>query len=297
MRRLLIGLVFCSIQVRAEVRLIEAYGDSLTQGLFSHSTIEKPDKKEIANTLRDFSMFYLTKDQVHIKQYLRPDLSWVSEVARRLGEAYGLKQAVPVRNRAVFGSVAKDLIKQVSREWPEYNEVLAFFLIGHNEICDVVGTEAEYVAKFRREYLEALHAWDRTHQGSTALLIPMLPVHQAYLRMHEYVWYQEKNEKLTCTKLWQLFGYCPKFTTWTKQGKIESSIAPIENALNQELKYIASEMTFSTKSGNQFLTLDPTLFSKPTLGAEFYAYDCYHPSLTGQKAVAGAVYRATFERP
>ncbi len=290
-----LGLWFGAVQsTAAQVTLIEAYGDSLTEGLFSQTSLTKPDRKEVADALRDFSLFYLTKEKKYIVPYLRHDLSWVSHLATRLGKSYGLSKPVPVKNFAVAGSQAVDLVKQVARPIPEYNPTVAFFLIGHNDLCDIVGTEWEYVAKFRREYLDALKIWDRTHQDSTAILLPMLPVHYAYERMLDYVWLQEKNEKLTCMSLWRLFGYCPKFNVMAKNGTMKANISPMENALNNELKFIASEMTYTTFTGNRFVTVDPNLFQKPMSGPEFFGFDCYHPSNAGQQAVSSAVYNTLF---
>lgn len=290
----IVALALLSSHAHSEqIQRFEAYGDSLTEGLFSYSLLQKTKPKDVAKVLSDFAMFYTTNDKSHIQYHLRPDIAWLQSIAVRLGHKYGLAKPIPTRNNAVSGAVVADLVKQVKRA-PEYTPVVAFFLIGHNDLCDASKlTESEYMEKFRREYLEALNAWDRTHQNSTAILLPMLQVHQAFETMHSYVWHQTEKEKLTCSNLWTLFGYCPRFVELAKQQKLAPLVEPIENAMNGSLRNLATEMQIATTGNNSYVTVDPNLFKIP-FAPEFFALDCYHPSITGQLMVGDVAYSALF---
>jgi lysophospholipase L1-like esterase len=298
MRRLLIFIVFLGLAkssladptpVKDGVDLrLEAFGDSLTAGFLSGTTLTAaPPLPEISDIISDMALFKLIKNPAVLVKLHRPDLAWPQLLAQLEGKR--LSARVSVDNQAVSGAHVANLVSQVSRVRVSNETTQAYFFIGHNDLCNNPKEVTSLVGELINHYRVGLEAWDKTHEGGTAYLIPVAAIQDVYEVLHGYKWYTGPKVNYTCEDSWdKLFPYCRSYHRLYKTGKLEEYLIPRVRGINQGLEKLAEEWDRRSLRKNHFRFLKD--FDRLSFRPEFFAVDCYHISPAVQRAIAEALY-------
>src|SRR5688572_18811663 len=127
--RLVAALTLGSTAMAADLRM-ETYGDSLTAGFLSHtSVLDAPPLTQIEKIMSSLALFKITKNISHLEKHETRSFAWPALVGKSLSEDLELV------NLAVSGAKSPELLKQVTKAGETKTKTIAFFFIGHNDLC------------------------------------------------------------------------------------------------------------------------------------------------------------------
>jgi hypothetical protein len=102
-----------SISSRADSRVLEAYGDSLTAGFLSNTDLTAPPNLDgVSQIMSDLVMYKMTSNPKYLEPHQKPELAWPQVLAGLLANEMG---PLTVGNYAVSGAHTSDLLSQVQR--------------------------------------------------------------------------------------------------------------------------------------------------------------------------------------
>ncbi len=265
---------------------IEAFGDSITAGFVSDtSAVDAPPLKEVSHLVSDLAMYFVTKDRRYVDPLQKKDLAWPSVVAAELGKQLG--QALTVENLAVSGSRIADLSKQVEKIQGNVIGSRSFFFAGHNDLCHTNGGPEVFTQNFTREYTKALTYWDEHHTQSVAYIIPVADIHRVYRKMQGFVWFHGGDGKYSCNDSWEkLFPYCRANYHRLQANTLEDYFIPRLGAINSAIEQVVHDFNEKSTRNRYYFLSD---VRNMTLDTNYFAVDCYHLSVEGQKHLADGV--------
>ncbi len=280
------GLVLLQTLSLAQNIVIETYGDSITAGLLSYTNItQKNELSEVSRILSDFAMFKLTKNRDFLIKHEKTEIAWPTLLANHLKTDL---VDYEIRNYALSGARSDSMLEEVKKAALPKDEVIAFFFIGHNDLCHNKGSEEDLARDFSRNLKEALIEWDQKHFGARAYLISLAEIQHLYSTLSGVTWYEGSKGKYKCEDNWEnLFPYCPSFFKKYKQGTLDEYIQPRLRAVNSELDKLSEEFKSSSRR-NQYFRLG--MAEGSTFRKEYFAIDCYHLSQEGQQFVADQIF-------
>ena len=285
-------LLFLSFSSYAGPNLsIEAFGDSLTAGLISHTQLTAPPPlKELGGILSSLALFKVTKNYDYLQELQRPNLAWVAHIAKRLAD---LGYETKIENHSVSGAQSVDLARQVreSRAQPTApaDHGTAFFFVGHNDLCNTDDSPTALANRMESSYREALRHWNERHRNSQAFIIPVSEMQRLYPALAEYVWLEAGTSKYSCSTSWAtLFPMCKHLYRKYTQGKLSEYLTPRIQAVNSKLRALAEGGTSGLTSENSLHYVD--VHDVP-FGPEHFAIDCFHLSSVGQTKLGEAVFQ------
>jgi len=270
--------------------VIEAYGDSLTAGFLSGTSLTAPppnrgvtaDDLSISKLLHDMLLYRITGDTSLLVPEHWPQLAW-PQVLSELEQTSS--HAISVHNEAISGAEIKDLMGQVQGAPVNRRKTQAFFYIGHNDLCNTSMTPDEQAQSYYEQYAAALQYWDQNHQNSEAILVPLLDLSRVFTLLDGYVWYKGPEATYDCDFSWtRLFPYCPSYLPMYKKGELPGYVQPRVEAMNQELHTLAEQMEEKSTGSNHFSVLDHVYDQQ--FSPDYFAVDCYHLSAVGQQTIA-----------
>lgn len=274
----------------AEPLKLEAFGDSLTAGFLSDTSLVNPKPfSELGPLLQELAFGFIQKDRSILKKYEANEKAWPHLLSKLL-ERNGIEVS-EVKNLAISGSRSSGILDQVRSEGKVTQPAWAFFFVGHNDLCHVKGEESELVAGYQNHLEKALLEWENNHNNSVVFLIPTGPIHQLYPVLENTPWTSSSSKVFQCQDAWmKYFPYCPSFYIRYKRGELESYLRPRGEALNRTLENMAEVAQKQTQKNNRYFYLESG-WPLP-LRPEYFALDCYHIAEAGQKVFAQNVYDA-----
>jgi len=289
------SFIFCFVvslglvSTGAVARTMETYGDSLTAGFLTNTNVTNaPSLKVISDIYSDLAMYKVSGDKKYIAPYEPPELGWPFAVARLLES---VADPITIKNFAVSGAKTVDLIGQVGRNGVTLAPTMAFFFMGHNDLCEAKGTPEEIGRTYAATFERALIQWNRNHRDSAAYFMPVGDVHRVFETLKGYVWHDGPVKKYACEDSWtRYFPYCPKYGRLHKEGKLREYLQPKIQAMNDALERLAFDWD-KKGAGNRFHYLKD-LHDSP-YQENFFAVDCFHLSHEGQKALAERIAHKT----
>jgi lysophospholipase L1-like esterase len=269
--------------------VIESYGDSLTVGFLSNTDVTShPPLSLIGQIYTDIAKWKIEQDPKYIAPYTKPENSWPVQLANQMA---GAGPAPVVYNRAVSGSRSADLLKQVQSLTAPDGSAIAFFFMGHNDLCTPSTDTVDGIANnFQANYDRAIAEWDARHHDTTAYIIPVGDIHRVFAQLDGYVWHRGfEDSDLSCYDSWtRLFPYCPRYAHMQEKGKLEGYLKPRLDAMNARLATQVIEWNRKSVSGNRFVYLDG--IQNQDYQTAYFAVDCFHLSSQGQRALSEAIY-------
>ena len=146
------GLVLLHTLSLAQNIVIETYGDSITAGLLSYTNItQKNELSEVSRILSDFAMFKLTKNRDFLIKHEKTEIAWPTLLANHLKTDL---VDYEIRNYALSGARSDSMMEEVKKAALPKDEVIAFFFIGHNDLCHNKGSEEDLARDFSRNLKE-----------------------------------------------------------------------------------------------------------------------------------------------
>lgn len=282
--------VFLSSITFSQTTVMETYGDSLTTGLLNYTNItENNELNSVSAILSDLSTFKLTNDRSFLKKHEWAEFSWPAYLTSRLKNT---ETQFEIRNFALSGARSNELIEEVAKApQPEANRnVIAFFFIGHNDLCYHKGNPESLSQDYFNNVQRAIEEWDKKHQDARAYLISVAEVQNIYPVLDELVWHDGPRARYRCNENWTLFfPYCPTFYKKHKQGTLNDYLIPRVEALNESLDKIVETMK-RNGGRNQYFRLNKSMGAE--FRKEYFALDCYHLSRNGQEFLANELYQA-----
>ena len=286
---ILIFVAFYSV-TQAQAMIMETYGDSLTAGLLDYTNINgKNELEKVSSILSDLTMFKLTQDRSFLKKHERAEYSWPNLLAQKLT---GGSSNIEIRNYALTGARTNALMEEVKKATTttDADDVIAFFFIGHNDLCHTKGSAEELKSEFTSNFFSALRDWDRKHLGARAYLISVAEVQYLYPVLDGITWYDGPKAKYRCNENWEnLFPYCPAFYKKYKEGSLNEYLNPRIKEINDSLTEIVDTMKTESQR-NQYFRVEMTPGAH--FKSDFFAVDCYHLSSQGQSFVADQIYQS-----
>lgn len=285
-RFFVVSLLWGSLAFSQSVTL-EAYGDSLTAGFLADtSLINPPPLEKLSKMLEELAFAFIQKDRSAMKKFESNENAWphyLSESLKREGI-----DVAEVANLAVSGSKSAEIIHQVKQRGKSSAPSWAFFFVGHNDLCHVMGDEAAVADQFRNHLNESLAEWEKNHEGSTAYLIPAGPIYKLYPVLDNYEWFQSEQKTFKCQDAWtKYFPYCVHFYQRYKRGDLESYLKPRTEAVNAVVIDLVKEWDKKSAGRNRYKYIaDP--WPMP-LEPKLFAMDCYHQADPGQRIFADNV--------
>ena len=259
---------------------LEAYGDSITAGFMVKTDVTNaPPLKEMSGIISDLAMYIMTKNRSYVAKHHAPELAWPTVLASLIDP----KSPPPVEIYAVSGAKTAALVDQVNSAKTKTGQGLAFFFIGHNDLCNNANDPATIASQYVSLVDKALEVWDQRHNGSVLYLVPIADIHRVYARLKGFVWHRGETN-YTCEDSWsKFFPYCPSNLKKLQKGELDAYMQPRLEAMNGGLDTLA--LTWSKKSPkNRFVYLNGA-HSIP-YEPEYFAVDCFHPSVRGQQKIA-----------
>lgn len=291
MRHLLaVILLLTPVLAFPQTAVIEAFGDSLTAGLLNYTNVTRQNElTTVSEILSDLAMFKLTKDRDYLKKHEHGAIAWPQLLANHLKTP---EVSFEVRNYGMSGAKSEVLYDEVTHATPVSTDTqtIAFFFIGHNDLCHNQGSEEELSADYGENVNRALEVWDRTHKGAKAFLVSVAEVHRIYPLLDGQVWFSGEKGRYRCNESWdKLFPYCPAFYKKFKQGKLDEHLAPRVDAVNRKLEELSLEWR-NRSTRNQYFHIQ--MAPGADFRKQFFAVDCYHLSHDGQAFVAEQIFNA-----
>lgn len=270
--------------------VIEAFGDSLTAGLLNYTNATHQNELgTVSNILSDLAMFKLTKDRGYLKKHEKGSLAWPQLLANHLKTS---EVSFEVRNYGISGAKSEVLYDEVTHALPVSpdTQTIAFFFIGHNDLCHNKGSEDDLSTEYGSNVNRALEAWDQTHRGAKAFLVSIAEVHRIYPLLDGQTWFEGEKGRYRCNESWdKLFPYCPAFYKKFKQGKLDDYLAPRVEVVNKKLEDLSRDWR-SKSVRNQYFHIQ--MAPGADFRKHFFAVDCYHLSQEGQAFVSEQIFNA-----
>ncbi len=262
-------------------KTLEAYGDSLTAGFLSNTTLQKNTPlSSIGNIISNLAMYGITKETKYISEYLRYDLSWPFELSK-LNEEIKYE----VINLAFLAAKTIDLINQISNAPNNVKDTLSLFFIGYNDLCPRNGPPQAIIDSYIANYEKALKFWEKTHSNSSAYIIMLVNFSKIFKVLKNFVWYENGKIEYTCFDCWEkFFPYCPAYSILERNNLLESYVTNILDELEIRLSTLASILNIESNNKNTFTVINP--WPGNEVLTEYFAIDCFHISHAGQKFVA-----------
>lgn len=261
---------------------MEIYGDSLSAGLLDNQPLEKAISfEELRKIYTALGRYKFTGEVKHLVDFQKPELAWPALVARELGTE---NMPLETRNFARSGAKTKDLYKQIDKTPSE--ETIAFFFIGHNDICNHTESVERLSLKYEREIEQALRLWDAGHQRSTAYLIPVGMIPDVYKALAGTKWSTVEGDQFQCEDSWtKHFPYCVSHYRMYAEGRLDSHLRPRITGMNDTLATIARRWNTNSRRN----TYDVLSLRTESLRPSHFAIDCFHLSAGGQQALGAAI--------
>jgi len=267
-------------------QVIETYGDSVTAGFMSHTNVTAPPNlTTLSGLLSDLATFVANGDKKKLEKLHARTLSW----AVKLKELWG---ADTVHNYAVTRARTKDLLTQLKHRRPVDADlsVASIFFMGHNDLCHAKDSEEDFIATFRKEYNEAIEAWDNEHDGATLYLLPIGDLDRLYKKLDNFQWLNQGSYKFSCNDSWDsLFPFCRENAKRKRDGTLSEYLVP----RTQKMRAVMADLAVAwskKETGNHFVFLDDVLSGD--YKREYFAVDCYHLSEVGQTVLAQDILRS-----
>jgi lysophospholipase L1-like esterase len=288
---LLLLLAPLTLKASAQPLAVEAYGDSITAGFLSHTSVtQAPPLKEVSGIISDLAMFFMSGERKHILKQHAPQNSWVALFAKR----FDPNGPSLLSNYAVTGARTWQLVSQVRKQLPQKNATRAFFFIGHNDLCNNLDQPEVIADTYEREFNLALREWDKTHHNSDAYLIPVSDIHRVYAALGGQVWKKGTGTQYSCADSWtKFFPYCTSHYSKHKAGTFENYMKPRLEEMNKALDRLALALSKETAS-NRFHYLKDA--HDVPYEPEFFAVDCFHLSPKGQSTLAARMEQMVRDR-
>lgn len=261
---------------------LEAYGDSVTAGFFSHTSAANPPGLLGLLSLSARLAMARSPERRDIFEGLHsPALAWPAVLAESLygGVDYQL------HNVAVSGAQTSNLLGQVENAPASEEPVEALFFIGHNDLCERTDTPEEYGDEFEKHMSAGLKRWDEKHARSDAYLVPVADIHRVYEALAP-IGQGEGRGAFTCFNSWErFFPYCPFYARRQRAGTLKEYLEPRIQEANRRLVKIAD--AWRSEKGNSLRALKDV--QSDDYVREYFAADCFHLSEAGQKAIADRI--------
>ena len=290
MQFLVLGLFFlfpCSS--RAQTIILEAFGDSLTAGLLAHTnTTHHNELSDVSIILSDLTMFKLTKDRSYLLKHERPQSAWPQVLANLLSTK---ETQFEVRNYGLSGAQSNTLETQViqAKAVSEAEPNIAFFFIGHNDLCHNTGSQEMLVSDYSTNFNKAISEWDRRHKGSKAYFMSIAEINRIYPLLDNHVWYEGDKGRYRCNENWErLFPYCISHYKKFQEKTLDSYLVPRIEAINHYLFAMAEEWK-KKSTRNQYFHIE--MDSRAEFKKNYFAVDCYHLSKDGQAFVTDQIIK------
>jgi len=272
---------------RGAYEVLEAYGDSITAGFLSHTEVtDPPPMKTVSRIVSDLALYLLSHKKEILDPHHAPKKAWPNLVGVQLQK---LGQPVRLSDRSVSGSKVHQLVRQLDDK-PQESPTVAFFFIGHNDLCDNLDAPETISAHFEKHFRKTLAEWDVRHRRSKAVIVPVADIHRVFDVLKNVVWFKGEQGAYSCRDSWEkLFPYCPSHSRKQKEGKLEEYLVPRLRAINSTLAVLAHELDAASPD-NRFVLTD-ILFDLrgEVFKPEYFAVDCYHLSERGQTRMAQVV--------
>lgn len=283
MKTSLTVFLFILLSFSANAQVMETFGDSLTAGTLSKTSILNTSKSYVSQIMGDLVKYALLKEEKYLNKYGEKSDAWPAKLKDMLGDINEL------HNYAVPGAVTSDLVPHVKKALTTTPQTFAFFLMGHNDLCDNGLTPAAMAEKFKKQYRSALIEWDKKRENSTAFLLDVGEVHSMITAMNGYIWEKKGGHEYTCNQTWETYiPYCSAYSKLVKQNKIKEVVGKQIEAMNASLDDLVAEMN-SRSSKNTFKHVK---YWHGEFQPEFSASDCFHLSKKGQETLADQVFQA-----
>lgn len=287
---LLTALLFLHSTAFSQTIILEAFGDSITAGLLSYTNAtHNNDLEVVSNILSELVMFKLTKNRDYLVNHEKHELAWPQLLANRLTKP---DVNFETRNYALSGARSDLLPEEVehAKAVKEDETAIAFFFIGHNDLCHNNGSEEELAADYMLNFNKAVETWDKRHKGAKAFFVSIAEINRIYPLLDNQTWYQSGKGRYSCNDSWEkLFPYCLSFYRKYQKGTLNDYLVPRVEAINKSLEQMAGE--WKAKSNrNQYFHIQ--MDSKADFKNNFFAVDCYHLSQEGQSFVSEQVFNA-----
>lgn len=288
-RSFLVLLIF-AVSFPAKAWITEAYGDSLTAGFLAHTSLTSPPPRpELSRLLEELAFGFIQKDRKILQSFESNEKAWPYFLVELLkSSGISIEQVV---NLAVSGSKSAGIPQQVALRKNIREPVLAFFFVGHNDLCHVKGSQEELVSQFSSHLDKSLGEWGKNHRNSIVFIIPTGPIQKLYPALEDHIWFESEKRTFQCQDAWmKYFPYCPSFYVRHRRGELENYLSSRGAALNESLKNLVSEKMRTDSFGNRYFYLDAQwpLPLKP----DYFAVDCYHIAEMGQRLFAQNLFDA-----
>jgi lysophospholipase L1-like esterase len=305
--RILIVLIFTHISVFAEEqvplpRAMAVLGDSISEGMFSEFSIERPPTLGQVLGMLNLAKQYNKDERINVfrKVYAKREHSWATGnddsdiVISHFERLRSVRPDVQGYNFAVSGAKSADLANQVENllaaegEAGQTIDYLAI-LMGANDLSgDTLQEILSPMAYESNIYHPLRHVLEiNPHR---ALLIVGLPhIDKVFEGSASLVAYNVLGSKIYCKDMRQnIYGKAIIFDPKNPQyNSTKMIIEMYRNALFQAAKELQQEFPAAYIK---------TIFDYdiPSLAYKSLSMDCFHPSLWGQSLLAEMTWRAGF---
>lgn len=264
---------------------LEIYGDSISAGFLDETKlVAAPTLPEIGKIISDLATAKISGNPSYITAHENRSLAWPATLSQFFGKE------VVVQNHAVTGAKSVDLISELSFG-SSAKEAMAFFFIGHNDLCHNTLSAEELSQNFRANFERALKLWNASHSGATAYFLPVSEIERLYQSLDGTVWHNSGSHAYTCEDSWtRLFPYCRTHYEKFKQGTLTDFLSPRIEKMRNVLRELASLWDRKNTRGNHFEYLE-SLEQLPYTPS-YFAVDCYHLSSEGQAEFGSRVFHA-----
>lgn len=275
--------VWCN-WINAATLHVEAYGDSLTAGFLAGTSVTSPPPlTEVSKMMSDMTSFKLA-DRTKLDKHHYPQLAWPQQVVNEL-KARG-NPDIQLHNYAVSGSRSYHMGSQI-RANKVADSSVAFFFIGHNDLCDDYPTKEDMVDTYISYVEDSLKQWGKSHKNSEAYVLPVGKVDEVYKLLAGYTWKKTASHDFTCDQNWERnFPYCranfKRYKAATLDKYLKERITLMNTALE---KLVLSQQ--KADSQNRYVYLTDT--HNASYQKEHFAVDCFHLSEKGDADLASRV--------
>ncbi len=279
---LLCGMLGIAFSLQAQV--METFGDSVTAGTLSKTAVTETTYKSIQAIRSDLAKYVMLGKESYLTKYGSHENAWPA----KLQQLIGVGNVNELHNYAVPRAVTADLLKHVKGASKTTHETMAFFFMGHNDICDSGLTPEQQAEKFVREYKTALLEWDKSRENSVAYIMDVGELHEMISTLNGYVWQKDTDKSYTCNDTWENFiPFCPAYSKLAKANKINEVVGKQIAAMNGSIDALIQDLN---KSGVKNTFKHVKFWD--TFHPEYSASDCFHLSQKGQQSLAEHVYKA-----
>lgn len=270
-------------------KTFEAFGDSVTAGFFSGTSILRAPSWLVLNAISARLLLARATGRRGLLTGLHaPELAWPQVLAKQLSG----EEKFTLHNAAVSGAITANLVSQIESV-PEAEDAEAFFFIGHNDLCARGDTVDEFADLYEKLYREAYAKWDERHKNSRANFLPIADIHRVYETLEKVTGQPVADEArpYTCYLAWEAsFPYCRFYAQRQREGTLGEYLKPRIDEANRRLERIAGQYSEPNARGNRARALIDV--GRGEYETKFFALDCFHLSADGQGAMAARIAKA-----